>query len=41
MPGFRERFPRASRDARIKQNPQAALPPRAGSTRSCPTRRRA
>ena len=38
---FRERFSHAARDARVEENPQAALPPRAGSTRSCPTRRRA
>ena len=36
-----QRFPDTAPDAGIQQDLQAALPPSAGSTRSCPTRRRA
>jgi len=41
MPGAFEGLSDASPNASIAKNLQAALPPRAGSTRSCPTTRRA
>jgi hypothetical protein len=39
--GIRQRLADAAPDARVEEDFQAALPPRAGSTRSCPTSRRA
>lgn len=41
MPGLHQIIADVLRDAGVEKEPQAALPPSAGSTRSCPTGRRA
>ncbi len=41
VPAVLEGVAHAFRHASVEKDPQAALPPSAGSTRSCPTSRRA